>query len=202
MKKLVKLLCMTLTLVILFACTTACSDKVEYTYWQTEAKQAGEARMIYSAELSLGSSNVDITEIWVNLDDMKCDNTTITIELLKTSTSTPTTLQCPVKAKDVKDSEDGWVQLYFDKSVSCKIVIIEIVDAMKVNEIYFVKKDGKGATPTFTKGGVRVNSSANLYDKTGLETLAESNLAYSENPAFNIIDEQDKFPVEKIQTQG
>ena len=71
-----------------------------------------------------------------------------------------------------------------------------------INEICFVKKDGKLATVTFSKGGVKASTSGKLYTKAELDALTEGHIAYNENPAYNIVDEQSKFPIEKIQTKG
>ena len=201
MKKFFKLLCIALSVLTIAFCATACGDKVEYTYWQTEAKQAGDSRLVYVAELSFGSTNVDIAEVWVNVSNFKAKSSIITLKLAKTTTSV-TTVECPITSETVKEAKDGWVQLVVDKNVTCKSVTIEVVDVMQINEIVFIKSDAKLAKLTFTKGGVKVGtSSANLYTESELKALAETNLAYSENPAFNVIDEQDKFPVEKIQTK-
>lgn len=201
MKKFFKFMCVVLSVLTFAFCATACGDKAEFTYWQTEAKQAGDSRLVYVAELSFGSTNVDITEVWVNVSNFKAQSSIITLKLAKTSTSV-TTLECPITSANVKEAKDGWIQLYFSKAVACKTVSVEVVDVMSVNEIVFIKSDAKVANVTFTQGGVKVgSSSANLYNKAELDALAENNLAYSKNPAYNVIDEQDKFPVEKIQTK-
>ena len=87
--------------------------------------------------------------------------------------------------------------------VSAKGVSIEIVDEMRINEIVFINEEGKVIAATFTQGGVKMVglNSVELYDKAGLEGLKEGAWAYNENPSFNVIDEQSKFPVEKIQTK-
>ena len=59
-------------------------------------------------------------------------------------------------------------------------------------------------TPLFGQGGVKVSSSGNsgnLYTKEQLDSISESDPAYNENPAYNIVDEQDRFPVSLIKTQ-
>ena len=204
MKKLSKLLSILLAVFLLSLSVVACDKGEEYTYWQTEAKASGETRLIYVAELSFGSSNVDIAEIWINVSDFKAKDSTITINLSKSSTSTPETLNCSLNATDVKEAEDGWIQIYMGASKSCKIATIEVVDAMKINEICFIKKDGKLANVTFTQGGVKVKGSAKLYNKADHATLTEDDYVYNEdgNYSFNIIDEQDKFPIEKIETKA
>ena len=204
MKKLIKLLSVILTVFLLSLSVVACDKGEDYTCWQTEAKESGETRLIYVAELSFGSSNVDIAEIWINVSDFKAQTSTITINLSKTTSSTPTALSCPLNSTQVKEAEDGWIQIYKGSSVSCKIASIEVVDSMKINEICFIKKDGKLATVTFTQGGVKVKGSAKVYNKAGHEALTENDYAYNKdgNYSFNIIDEQDKFPTEKIQTKA
>lgn len=200
MKKIIKLLCIVLSVACLSFCVTSCS-KDDYSYWQITAKQSGEARLVYACELSFGSSNIEVTEVWVNLSKFKAESTIITLLFAKTSTSIEATIECPITKSQVSESKDGWVQIYFGKAISCKIVTIEAVDTMRINEIYFVKSDGTSAKPTFNKGGVRVGSSGQLHSQSKLESLPETDLAYSEHPSFNVIDEQDKFPVEKIQTK-
>ena len=215
MKKTVKLLCVLLSTLMLAFSFVACGDAVEYSYWQTYTKKAGESKLAYVSELSFGSSAVDVTEVWVNVSGLKEETANIHLLFAKSTTST-TPIDCPIYASKIKESKDGWIQIYYfadalnnDSSsgtaayVSAKGVSIEIVSEMQINEIVFIKADGTLIVPTFTQGGVKIldSNSANLYTKSELEKLAENNLAYNENPAYNVIDEQDKFPVEKIQTK-
>jgi hypothetical protein len=207
MKKLIKLLCALLSVLMLTVGFTACNDDGDYTYWQTyayEANDSSKAKLAYVSELSFGSLALNVTEVWVNVSKMKDKNATITL-LFASSTTSSKTVECPIYASDVKKSKDGWVQIFFNElaSVSAKGVSIEIVNEMRINEIVFIKEGGTVISATFTQGGVKIvdSSSANLYSKTELEALPETNLAYNENPAFNVIDEQSKFPVEKIQTK-
>ena len=205
MKKIIKLLCITICLVCLALNVTAC-NKQDYTYWQIEAQAAGEVKLAHVAELSFGSSNVEISEVWFNVSKLKPNETDIVLVFAKTSTST-TRVECHVTASQIRSAKNGWIKLALKNlegndlaPISCKTVTIEIVDTMRVNEVYFKKSNGESAKPTFTKGGVRpfgTESSKNLYTKDELSKLPETNLAYSENPAFNIIDEQDKFPVQE-----
>ncbi len=204
MKKIVKLVCVLLSTLMLAFNFIACDDGVEYTYWQTYTKQAGDAKLAYVSELSFGSSAINVTEVWVNVSDLKAETGSITLLFAKSTTST-NTVDCPIYASKIKDSEDGWIQIYYDvlAPISAKGVSIEIVSEMRINEIVFIKEDGTRINPTFTQGGVKIldSNSANLYTKSELEKLQENDLAYNENPAYNVIDEQDKFPAEKIQTK-
>ena len=207
MKKLIKLLCALISVLMLTVGFTACDNGGDYTYWQTyayEANDASKAKLAYVSELSFGSSAVDVTEVWVNISKMKDENANITL-LFASSTTSSKTIECPVYASKVKQSKDGWIQLYYDElcSVSAKGVSIEIVNEMRINEIVFIKEGGSVISATFSQGGVKIvdSNSANLYSKSELEALPETNPAYNVNPAFNVIDEQDKFPVEKIQTK-
>ena len=201
MKKILRTICILVSLLCVVFSAVACGEKNEFTGWQTQAKQSGDSRLVYVAELSLGSTNVDVAEIWVNVSNLKVKSTIITLKLAK-STSSVKTLECPVAKSAIKESKDGWIQLYFDSAVTCKTVTVEVVDEMMINEICFVKKDGKLATVTFSKGGVKASTSGKLYTKAELDALTEGHIAYNENPAYNIVDEQSKFPIEKIQTKG
>ena len=71
---------------------------------------------------------------------------------------------------------------------------------MSLNEIVFVGKNGKLLDVSFMEGGVRPNgsTSGNVYAENELKSIDKNDPAYSEYPAYNIIDEQDKFPTELI----
>ncbi len=208
MKKLTKIFAILCAIICLSLTFTACS-KEEYTYWQTDRKAAGSTLLEYTAEISFGSSNIKVTEIWINLSNVDFNpsskETTISVKLLKSSsTATPTVLPCKVSADDLKNSKDGWVQIYFSETaVEAKTVTISVVDKMRVNEVCFVKENGMLATLTFSKAGVMAGSLGKLYTQSELEALADSEYAYDKNGnyAFNLIDEQEKFPLEYIQTQ-
>lgn len=208
MKKLTKILALLCSVICLAFCFSACA-KEEYTYWQTYKKQTGETVLQYTSELSFGSSNVKIKEIWINLSKVNFDpalnQANISIELTKKSSSTPVYLDCKVTKEQVKKSKDGWVQLYFnaDSYVECNTAKIVIVDEMRVNEICFIKSDAKLATLTFSKAGVSAGNSHQSFAREDLVALT-SGYAYNEGGhyAFNIIDEQDKFPLEYIQTKA
>ena len=207
MKKFIKLLCALLSVLVLSAGFTACDNGEDYTYWQTyayEANDSSKAKLAYVSELSFGKKMKNKHLNYVNISKMKDENANITLLFASSSTSSKTK-ECPVYASKVKESKDGWIQLYYDElgSVSAKGVSIEIVNEMRINEIVFIKDDGSVIKSTFTQGGVKIvdSNSANLYSKSELEALAETNPAYNANPAFNVIDEQSKFPVEKIQTK-
>ena len=76
MKKLIKLLCALISVLMLTVGFTACDNGGDYTYWQTyayEANDASKAKLAYVSELSFGSSAVDVTEVWVNISKMKSE---------------------------------------------------------------------------------------------------------------------------------
>ncbi|MBQ7408807.1 MAG: hypothetical protein IJW13_06020 [Clostridia bacterium] len=198
MKKIFKAICLLLTAVLMLACS-AC-NKVEYTYWQITGQEAGESRLTYVCELSFGSSAIEIKEVWINVSDLKSDGTTVNMVFKKSST-TSETLNAPLTMKEVKNSKTGWFKIFEaseGEAFEATSVTISVIDTMQFNEVYFVKADGKAATPSFTQGGVKISgNSSNIYNKDELDNLAPGNLAYNENPAYNIIDEQDKFTSEQ-----
>lgn len=74
---------------------------------------------------------------------------------------------------------------------------------MSLNEIIFIGTDGKVLEASFMEGGVRpsgTTSSGNIYEEEKLRSLTPLDPSYSEYPAYNIVDEQDKFPEELIIT--
>ena len=209
MKKLTKIFAVFCAIICISFAFTACS-KEEYSYWQTERQAAGETILEYTAELSFGSSNIKVKEIWINLSKVSFDpaskQTTIEIELLKSGTNqTPSILTCNVTEDDLKNSKDGWVQLYLnDEGIDCKQATVIVVDKMRINEICFVKENATLATVSFSKAGVMTGNQGTLYTREQLEALQEGMPAYNKNGnyAFNLVDEQDKFPLEYIQTQA
>ena len=209
MKKLTKIFAVFCAIICLSLAFTGCS-KEEYSYWQTERQIAGENTLEYTAELSFGSSNIKVKEIWVNLSKVEFNpsskQTTIEIELLKSGTNqTPSILTCNVTEEELKNSKDGWVQLYLnDEGIDCKQATVIVVDKMHVNEICFIKADATLSATTFSKAGVKAGNQGKLYTHEELEGLSENEPAYDANGnyAFNLVDEQDKFPLEYIQTQA
>ena len=198
-----KLLIAFLTLILSFSATfalTACGE--DYTYWQISGKQSDDIRLVYVSQLSLGTSTVELTEIWVNVSKLKPATTTLTF-VLSNSSTTVKTVNYELTSTALKDAKDGWINVYFGEVVKCSKVTVSAVDEMRINEVVFVKSDATLIVPTFTEGGVKISGSGkseNIYDREKLESLTESDPAYNENPAFNIIDEQDKFPTEYIKT--
>lgn len=201
MKKILSIIiAFTLSLTALFS-LTACSGS--YTYWQTEGKQSGEDRLIYISKVSFGSSTVELTEIWINVSNLKPSSTTLTFELLNSS-SVIDTIDFELTSDMIKSAKDGWINVYFGNAVRCSKVSVMAIDQMRINEVVFIKSDATLIEPEFSQGGVKVSgaNSENLYDREKLESITETDPAYSENPAYNIIDEQDKFPVKYIKTEA
>lgn len=200
MKKLfIKLFALILSLSCVLS-LTACGES--YTYWQTSGKQSDDLRLVYVSEISLGTSTVELTEIWVNVSKLKPASTTLTLVLSNSSTSLKT-INYDLTSEEVRKAKDGWVNVYFDEVVKCNKVSVQAVDEMRINEVVCIKSDATVIEASFSQGGVKISGtgkSENIYNKEELEALTESDPAYSENPAFNIVDEQDKFPTELIKT--
>ena len=203
MKKVISLLT---TLLLVFSMTLAfagCGNKTEYSYWEIKAKQAADSRLTFVSELSFGSSYVQIGEVWVNVSDIAGNGADITLQFYRSSTLKKT-FTYRITSDELKKSEDGWINAYFDTDIECNKVVVSVIDSMKFNEICFINSDAKLATVTFTQGGVKSSTSdksANIYDRATLDKLDEKDIAYNEYPAYNIIDEQDKFPLEYIKTK-
>ena len=210
MKKLTKIFALICAIICLASVTTACS-KEDYTYWQTDRKVAGETVLAYTAEISFGSSNVKVNEIWINVSNIDFDPASkqvpVTIELKKktSSTSNAEVLDRTITSEQLKKAKDGWIQIYITEDgkapIECNVATLKIVNKMRVNEICFINSNGKLINTTFTKAGVVAGNSSNLYTKEQLENLT-AGYVYDEkgNYAFNLIDEQGKFPLEYIQT--
>ena len=180
---------------------TACGES--YTYWQTSGKQSDDLRLVYLSEISLGTATVELTEIWVNVSKLKPASTTLTLVLSNSSTSLKT-INYDLTLEEVRKAKDGWVNVYFGEVVKCNKVSVQVVDEMRVNEVVCIKSDASVIEASFSQGGVKISGtgkSENIYNREELETLTESDPAYSKNPAFNIVDEQDKFPTELIKTK-
>ena len=214
MKKLTKIFALICALICLSVSAVACSNE-KYTYWQTERKVAGETTLKYTAEITFGSSTVKVSEIWINLSnvdfDPKLKTTVISLELVKSSSSSDKSenIDYTLTSDELKKSKDGWIRIYFatedeedDASpISCNSALLKIVDKMHVNEICFINNNGKLISVNFSKAGVVAGKSSNLYSKDELEALTEG-YVYDKNGnyAFNLVDEQDKFPLEYIKT--
>ena len=185
-------------------CLTACGEK--YSYWQIVAMDDGAdlstARLVSVSELSFGNSYVEITEIWVNVSDLRLNNATVSF-VLSNASSTTVTHSYELTAEAIKQSKDGWINMYYGEAKKATKASVEVFEEMRINEVVFIKADGSIAEVTFSRGGVKASSgkSEAIYDKAGLDALTEGAYAYNENPCYNIVDEQDKFPVEYIKTK-
>lgn len=204
MKKVISLL---ITLLLAFGMTFAfagCGNKTEYSYWEIKAKQAADSRLTFVSELSFGSSYVEIGEVWLNVSDISGNGVDVTLQFYKSSTLKKTWTY-RISSDALKKSESGWLNAYFDTAIECTKVVVSVIDSMKFNEICFINSDAKLASLTFTQGGVKSSTSdksANIYDRATLDKLDENDIAYNKYPAYNIIDEQDKFPLEYIKTKA
>lgn len=155
----------------------------------------------YKVSFKVGDAKKKISEIWVNIDNMKLETTfkanavtsstwTAKSSSYKTFTSRPITKEEVSKAKD----DYGWIALGFDskwQNVSAtQYVSIEIVGECSVNEIVFVDTDGK-----------RMTVEINIVDYWSLPDKKEppqNVIVYDKesdeksSPKF-LIDEQEKF---------
>lgn len=198
-----KLLSIILTVVVAVCCFSfAACGSTEFTYWQTEGKEdADGTRLSYVATLSFDSSKV--AQIWINVSDLKPDETTLSIELKSTATSSSTVKSInfdvtkSMISENKKDS-DGWMRVYNgDETSSCKILNITVKDELRFNEIVLFNGSGEQIKLSFSEGGVKAGSASELvFNQEQLDALVEGNLAYNEHPAYNIVDEQDSFPSE------
>ncbi len=202
MKKLISIL---LTVVVAVCCLSfAACGGTKFTYWQTEGKESADGtRLSYVANLSFDSTKV--TQIWINVSDLKPDKTTIAIDLKSSSSSTnlaksfkPDITKSMIS--ESKKNTEGWINIYDgDETSSCGYLTITVTDELKFNEIVLFAKDNKQIKLTFSEGGVKAGSSSeSIFNKDKLDSLVEGDLAYNEYPAYNIVDEQDSFPTELL----
>lgn len=203
MKKIISIICTIMLALTLTFAFTGC-NKTEYSYWEIKAKSAGDSRLTFVSEILIGTSSEKVGEVWVNIADIPSSGATITLKFYNSS-SLKKTLSYVVSSEILKKSKDGWLNAYYDTAIECTKVEVSVIESMKFNEIVFVKEDGKLVTPIFTQGGVKSSvsdKSANIYGRDALDKLSPSDPAYSEHPSYNIVDEQDKFPLEYIKTKG
>ena len=207
---------------ILIACCAlplaGCANK--WSGWKTVSKKSGEARLEYVCELKLADSSTEVVEAWINVSvENDCQ---VTVDMKNYSTSKKKVTLNLAKS-DVKKAKDGWILIASDFSEKCTRAVISTYDTLTVNEIVFFttenKKDDNGKevkdeqgnvikvakmlTPSFERGGVQVSTDKgkgeSFYSsKEELAALSKSDPAYTEFPAYNVIDEQSKFPTELI----
>ena len=193
-----------------------CANK--WSGWKTVSKKSGEARLEYVCELKLADSSTEVVEAWINVSvENDCQ---VTVDMKNYSTSKKKVTLNLTKS-DVKKAKDGWILIASDFSEKCTRAVISTYDTLTVNEIVFFttenKKDDNGKevkdeqsnvikvakmlTPSFERGGVQVSEGKgeSFYSsKEELASLSKSDPAYTEFPAYNVIDEQSKFPTELI----
>lgn len=193
-----------------------CSDK--WSGWKTVAKKSGEARLEYVCELKLADASTEVVEAWINVSvENDCQ---VTVDMKNYSTSKKKVTLNLTKS-DVKKAKDGWILIASDFSEKCTRAVISTYDTLTVNEIVFITavdrkdkndkvvkdeqgiviRDAKMLALTFEKGGVQVSAGKgeSFYSsKEELKELSKSDPAYTEFPAYNVIDEQSKFPKELI----
>lgn len=154
----------------------------------------------YKVSFKVGDAKKKISEIWVNIDNMKLETTfkanAVTSsswtekKSYKTFTSRPITKEEVSKAKD----DYGWIALGFDskwQNVSAtQYVSVDIVGECSVNEIVFVDTDGKRMT-------VEINM-VNYWSLSDKKEPPQNVIVYDKesdeksSPKF-LIDEQEKF---------
>lgn len=199
MKKIISVI---LTVFLAVACFSfvGCSN-AKYSYWQTQGrKDAEENLMLNVAELTF--SSVKVSQVWINVSDLKPEETTIQLDLYGTSSTAVKKISAKVTRADISNSnkKQGWINVLSEVTTkNCSKINVQVSDTLKFNEIVLVNENGEMITLSFSKGGVKLDSSENIYTEEELKKLGKDNLAYSENPAYNIVDEQDKFPTEYIE---
>ena len=199
MKKIISLV---MAAVLAVACLSFVGcNKTDYSYWQTQGGKDDQENHMYNvAELTF--SSVKVSQVWINVSDLKPEETVIEIDLNSSATSTVTAEKFTVTRKDISKSgeKQGWINVMNKTTArNCSRVTVLVSDTLKFNEICLIDEKGEQIKLDFSKGGVKMDASENIYTKTELENLAKDNLAYSEHPSYNIIDEQDKFPMEYVE---
>ena len=201
MKKIISLF---LTAVIAVACLsfTAC-NKNDFSYWQVNGVRIDdETRMKNIAELSCSSTK--ITQVWINVSDLKPEKTNISIDIYSSSTTTTAfkKINHTVTRSDIKAAQkkEGWINVFTGETERSAVkIVVTATDEFRFNEIVAINTDKELIKLTFSKGGVMVGENGDLYTKDQLDKLTEENPAYNKNPAYNIVDEQDKFPMEYVE---
>ncbi len=199
MKRLTSLIIIAILSVICCFSFAGC-NKSEYTYWQTNGEEASDgSRLTYVSELKFSSSKV--SQVWINVDSIKPDQTTIVVEL-KISTATNKKINKSLTKNDVKNAKknDGWINIYSgDPITTSNKAIVMVTDELRFNEIYIVNDKNESVKPEFSGGGVKVGtSSENIWTKEQIDNMKKGDFGYNANPAYNIVDEQDKFPTDLL----
>lgn len=199
MKKIISIL---LSVFLAVACFSfvGCGNS-KYSYWQTEGRKDAEENLLLNvAELTF--SSVKVSQVWINVSDLKPEETSIQLDLYGTSSTAVKKISAKITRSEISKSakKQGWINVFSDvTSKNCSKINIQVSDTLKFNEVVLVNEDGELIKLTFSKGGVKMDTSENIYTEDQLKKLDKSDMAYSENPAYNIVDEQDKFPTEYIE---
>ncbi len=203
MKKLLKKLLAGITTAALCVTLASCGGN-ELNGWKTVQKSASDGVLLeYMAKVQFSSATTSVSEIWCNVSDISGEvSFTVTLTSYD-STSNQKEITTKVNSATLKQSQDGWINVLKSSSGNYNRAIITTCDTMSLNEIIFIGSDGKILEASFMEGGVRpsgTTSSGNIYDADKLASLSQFDPAYSEYPAYNIVDEQGKFPEELIIT--
>ena len=163
------------------------------------AEKAPSTNLPYKISFKVGDAKKKISEIWVNIDNMKLETTfkanAVTSSSWTEKTSYKTFTSRPITKEEVSKAKDdyGWIALGFDskwQNVSAtQYVSVDIVGECSVNEIVFVDTDGKRMT-------VEINmvNYWSLSDKKEPQNVIVYDKESDEksSPKF-LIDEQEKF---------
>jgi len=204
MKRFTSVLIIVLSVFVACATFTACGNKSDLTtYWQTESKQAGSGenvvRLEYVAELTF--SKTRISAIWINVSDMEADQSSIIVNLYNTSKNSQGEFRLDLTKNTIRSSSDkkGWIKFDGKCEKDCTKAVITVKDKLRIHEIYLVNDKDEQVKIQLSKGGVKGGSASEmLYSEEELKKLDKSNIAFSEHPAYNIVDEQDKIPVDLL----
>ena len=163
-------------------------------YWQVEKKMSGDKYLSTYAQIELVGSYTSVNEIWINLSDLYEDK--LEIEIINASSRTIN--KVTITADEMKDSENGWFNLY-DLDVAKESTTDNILEVnsrkfsigfntkINVREIVFVKDkntDGKYEIINYNITAEKIENQV-----TDLDKITES-----ETSIHNIKNEQTTFP--------
>lgn len=189
-------------------CVLPLSGCASLSGWKTVKMQSDGVNLEHRCELELASSPEEIVETWINVTVQNDCRVTVDMQYYSTSKNKKT---LSLTKSEVSKAKNGWILVSegvkkddgsYEK---CNKAVISTYDTLTINEIVFVGKDSDGNAkllkPTFTRGGVcaAAGKGESYYtSKETLEALGKNSPAWTEFPAYNVIDEQDKFPLELI----
>ena len=127
------------------------------TYWQVEPRQDAEGNRVPSiARFSLTTVDIEsVGQIWINISDLKEKEAKITIVYGNTAlTVSGTTV---ITAKQLKESQDGWIKVYDStdanfKTFTTKFVGVGFENEVRVREIAFKDINGKAPEKVEVRG--------------------------------------------------